>query len=86
MTAFAAATAIATTALLAGATHPHAHRAPPQKAVSVELRVPPPPPVLDVIPSIVQPAPAVQHELEPDQQMIRGKISIARPAGSPKSR
>jgi len=84
MTAFAAATAIAGTAMLARATHPHppAHRAVPHKPVTVELRVPPsiPPPV------IPNPAPPVINELQPDQQMIRGQISVVRPAGSPKSR
>lgn len=72
MTAFAAATAIATTALLARATHPHPHHAPPpHKPVTVELRSIPPP---------VVPNPPVIDELEPDQQMIRGQISIPLPA------
>ena len=70
MTAVAAATAIAGTALLAVATHPHVHRAPPPRPVTVQLRVPP---------RVIAPAPPVAHELEPDQQMLRGKISIARP-------
>lgn len=71
MTAFAAATAIAGTALIAHATHPHRapahHERPP---VTVELRhfAQPPP--------VQAPAPPVAHELEPDQQMLRGKVSI----------
>lgn len=81
MTAFAAATAIAGTALIAGATHPHPHRAPPPKPpVTVELLKAPP-----VVPN---PGSPVVHELEPDQQMLRGKVSIvhAPSAGSSKSR
>jgi hypothetical protein len=69
LTAFAAATAIAGTAMLARATHPHPHRAPPPKPVTVDLmRIPPP-----VVPN---PAPPVIHELEPDQQLWRGQVSI----------
>lgn len=77
MTALAAATAIAGTALIAHATHPHPHRAPPPRPVTVELRVPPPP----VLPD---PGPPVVKELQPDQQMLRGQISIARPPSAAK--
>ncbi|MBV8761520.1 MAG: hypothetical protein JO257_29765 [Deltaproteobacteria bacterium] len=75
LTALAAATAIAGTAWLAHATHPH-RAAPPvhheRPPVTVQLRhfaqpppVPPPPPAMQVT-----------HELEPEQQMLRGKVSI----------
>ena len=71
LTALAAATAIAGTAWLAHATHPHAQSRPHPKPVTVQLRhFAQPPPVAPPV------APQVVHELEPEQQMLRGKVSI----------
>lgn len=74
LTALAAATALAGTALLAHATHPHPQRLPrphhERPPVTVQLRrAPPPPPA---------PAPQVLHELEPEQQLIRGDVGVIR--------